>query len=523
MDTMDMIRNEREVTLVKALPEAAAEVVKDAILPDTYADIKKILATSLRFTPEPACQDENTIVCRGTLGVTVLFLTEAGETASLPIDCEYETALMLKESVGTLSIAQFPTVDNLQCRLINPRKIGVRAKVKVGLSVWEDADLTPIYPDTMTDDDRLTLEEKTERLPYTAVNSYTVFGVESGDDIHLDMPYPPIGKILLSSVKFSGISAEARDGAAAINANADITLWYLSDGEEALPVCLHHSLPISTLMECEGLSERDLLSASLYEESGSFTPTVDTLGEARVCECDITYAVSLTAFRETAGYRTADSYSTKYAVELQKGDLTVSCGLLKNTATARASATVPGKEGYLPIGAEAVVKQYRVEAGEDQRAILVGSATVFALLKESDGDKIFGESGDVAFSLPLSLPYEEDRTYRVTLSLASADTKANGKELSLSVCLSANVISWKEERQTAVIALSPIAEYPEALPCSFTVYYPKEGETAWEIAKKYRVSEDMLVFSESAKGAKSRRVVMIPYQKEPIFRGSVMA
>lgn len=521
MDRYEKRRGEYEIMLSRPLQAAGCEVQKDAILPDTYGDMKKILATSYKLSPRGDSAESDGITYTGLLSVTVVFLTEEGSLGSLTVESDYEGRVPMALGEATVNVASFPTAEGVQSRLVNPRKLGIRARIKPNLFVWEDRDTALIFPDSVTDEDRMTFEENYRRVSYLYAESFRAEGIESGDDILLDSTREAISECVMHDIRFSSLSAEARNGAVAVNASAEITVFYVS--ESGAFTSLTHTMPISTLVECEGVRERDTAVAALYWEGGSLMPEENADGEKRLLECDFTYAVSLLVTREEEAYLAADVYSTRYDTELSQSDLILSRYPMKASASARASSTLSVKEGLVPIGSHPILKQYRIESSEEGRALLTGSAQVSVILRDAESEKLVDKTVDLSFSVSLGMPYENSREYLALPVLGYADVKAVGGELSVSLPISLSLLSWQRAEERAVTAVTPTAVWGEKEASAFTVYYPRENESAWEIAKKYRVREDDLIFADSDefRTGISRRCVMIPPARRACFKGVV--
>lgn len=516
MEYFDKTENERDLAIFHTVANTGCEIVKDCILPDTYGDVKKLLVTTARLTPNADRLDDDGISYSGTVAVSVVFLTEDGEVASITADCEYESRASLDAKGGLLHTTSLPLLENLQSRLVNPRKIGIRGRIKPNFSVMEDADASVSYPDSVTDEELLTFEEKTERLSYMTLESYSAVGIESGDDLSLDAGSLPISSILASELSFSSVSAQAREGAVAINGNADITLWYLGEREGEKALCsFRHSLPISTLVNCEGVKEKDVVLAALYTESASFSPGGGEDGDGRLCECDFTYTARVLVIREAIGYCTKDLYSTRFETVLSYGTVCMVKDVKKACATTRAKMTLGMKAGLVPISSHANLKQYHIEPDADGNVCLCGSASGYVMLEGQEGGMLTGETVDLPFTVTLALPYDGNRTYIAIPTLGFSEVRAVGEELTLSLAISCTVLSLAASEEQAIVAASPSAETESEQACSFTVYYPAEGESTWDIAKKYRVREDTLILAEREElgGGKSRRAVMIPAKK----------
>ena len=95
--------------------------------------------------------------------------------------------------------------------------------------------------------------------------------------------------------------------------------------------------------------------------------------------------------------------------------------------------------------------------------------------------------------------------------------------MQLMLPVTCTAVSFMQNTQRLLLEAKPIAECALDASGAFTVYYPADGETPWDIAKKYRVREDSLIFSEKEcePFGKKRRAVMIVPKKTPLYRAVI--
>ena len=65
----------------------------------------------------------------------------------------------------------------------------------------------------------------------------------------------------------------------------------------------------------------------------------------------------------------------------------------------------------------------------------------------------------------------------------------------------------KEKHEYVSAAILDKSNAAETRCSGFTLYYPEEGETLWEIAKKYQISRKSI---EDANGGRESGVILIP-------------
>ncbi len=507
------------------IPFGMTEVSRDFILPDLYADIKRILAVTGTLSPTTGYTDGGKAFFGGDLTFRVLFVTDEGEARSVSFPAEYEGQVTVGGSESALRTLFLPTLETVSARSVNPRKIGIKAKINPGIYAWEDRDASVSFPESMTAADRMSFEEKNEEIAHAVMKYLTVSGVESGDDIRLDDGAFPIREILSTDVSFSKISAEAREGAVAVNASADITMVYIADDpaeEKGRLSFLSHTVPVSCLLESTEAAEGDACHAALYAEKVTCVPAENAAGEARIAELDFSYTAAVALEKNEKVMVVRDLYSTLYECENDTCELRTSRYLGKAAFPVKCRGEIKFKEEGEVVGAFSAVRIIsgtKNEAGSGEVSGLVSTAVV---IREADGSLV-SETVEAPFTADTGLSFGDKSEWLCRAAPEKTKAVLSGGSLVVDSSLSLSVMAWENRRDRVIASATVTAECADEGDRTFTVYYPAADETVWDIAKKYRVTRNSLILAngEFGKGGEGRRALIIPKKKKAIFGGVI--
>ncbi len=527
MDYNEYAQNSREVILrCKEQESTSLEVSRDFILPDSYADIKRILSVTASLAPTNAYCEGHRAYYGGEVNCRVIFVSEEGSVHGIPFTLDYEGSLTLGPAEGVYHAAFLPALESVSARSVNPRKIGIRARLDTGLYTWESRNAQVAFPGTLTPLDLESFEEKTENAAYLSFLYCSACGIESGDDIAFDLPFGGIDEILATNIVFSDITAETREDALAVNAVANIDILYRKtngEGEEkAVFASRQHRIALSTLVECEGAREGDAAVACLYIEKTVCRPSENEVGEKQIAELDFSYCVYAAVAQKDEVALTKDLYSTAYECDNIEGELRLSRFIGQRTLSARVSSDMSvGDKGEV-IASNAVIRGVTLVKDENGYGNLKGLLAVTMLLQNEEGS-LFSDSVELSFSAESGFSIDSPCEY--FLSAYPERLKITAKEggVLLEASLTLSFLLWQNVKERAIVSSSAVAPCEKRDGDAFTVYFPSADEDAWAIAKKYRVRESDLILSGNAKGRgkEARRALILPQKKKALFSGVI--
>ncbi|MBQ4120805.1 MAG: DUF3794 domain-containing protein [Clostridia bacterium] len=526
MEYQENLQKKREVSLrttdgAQGLPLGLIEISRDCILPDSYADIKRILSVSASLVPSNGYAEGGKAFYAGELLCRVLFVSDEGKNCSVPFTLEYEGSAPLGSADGEYTAVFMPNLESVNARSVNPRKIGIKAKVNPGLFTWERRDASVRFPSQLTRADIESFEEKNEEISYLSLRHKAVSGLESGDDIRIEAPMGAVGEVLFCDITFSGVRCEARKDAVAVNATADVTVAFREDGKDDTSLrFLHHAISLSSLVPCEGACEGDLCLASLYCEKISCVPAENAQGEKRILELDFSYGIqAICECRETM-LAVKDMYSTRYECENTEGEIRISRSVGKQILSHRCTKEASFKENGSVMGMIPAVKGVYLTLGDDRKGIAEGTLLAYVLILEEDGSMVC-ETVDLPFSLPTDLSFsEKPECFLRAMPENGKATLLDGK-LTVEIPMTVSILAWENVKERVIFSSAVLAETEKRDESAFTVYFPTANESLWDIAKKYKISTDRLFLTGGENGGVGRRALILPPKSKEIFSGVI--
>lgn len=526
MEYQENNQTKREVALrtgdsAQGMPLGVLEIARDCILPDSYADIKRILSVNASLIPTSGYAEGGKAFYAGEMICRVLFVSDEGKNCSVTFNLDYDGNASLGSADGDYTAVFMPTLESVTARSVNPRKVGIKAKVNPGIFVWEKRDASVRFPSQLTRADIESFEEKTEEISYLSLRHVSQSGIESGDDIAVEAPIGEVKEVLFCDIAFSSVTAEARKDALAVNATADVTVAFCEEGaEESSLRFLHHAISLSALLPCEGVNEKDLAFASLYCEKVACVPVENAQGEKRTLELDFAYGIqAVCEMRETL-LAVKDMYSTRYECENTEGEIRISRSVGKQTLSLRCTKEASFKENGVVMGMIPAVKGVYLALGEDRKGVVEGNLLAYVLIREEDGSVVC-ETVEMPFNLPTELTFSEKPECLLRAIPAHGRAVLAGETLTVEIPLSIMLLAWENAKERLIFSSAVLAESAKRDESAFTVYFPTANESLWDIAKKYRIATDRLFLTGGENGGVGRRALILPPKSKEIFSGVI--
>ena len=525
MEYQENLQTKREVALrigehTQGSSPGLLDLTRDCILPDSYADIKRILAVSASLVPSSGYAEGGKAFYAGEVICRVLFVSDEGKNCSVTFHLDYEGNLPIGAADGDFTAVFMPVLESVNARSVNPRKVGIKAKVNPGLFAWERRDASVRLPNQLTKADIESFEEKTEEISYLSLRHSSQSGIESGDDIRVEAPMGAVNEVLFYDISFSGVTAEARKDGIAVNATANLTVAFTEEGKTDSSLrFLQHAIPISSLLPCEDASESDLCMASLYCEKIACVPAENAQGEKRTLELDFSYGIQAVCECQETLLAVKDLYSTRYDCENTEGEIKFSRSVGKQTLSHRIGSEGSFKESGVVMGMIPTVKSAYLSLDDKRCGVVEGNVFAYVMILEDDGSVVC-ETVEIPFSIPTELTFHDRPECVIRASLDQGRALLSGEKLTVDGILSVSLLAFESAKERVIVSSTVLAESEKKDEAAFTVYFPTVNESLWDIAKKYKISTDRLLLTGGENGV-GRRALILPPKSKEIFSGVI--
>lgn len=304
-----------KITLKQQKGEQTSQVLLegDVIIPDSKPDVKEVLYSQGRVRLEEVKAGEEKVAFSGELSLWILYRAAEGErpvyavTSSLPLQDMLHMEGIHKDDTVEVTAE----LEHLECVMVNDRKIGVRAVVRITAQGQTQTEME-ILKDVAGEGVQLYREKIKANLPVTEKKDRFVVK----DEWVLPEEKPEIGEILMEHITVAEEEIRPLDGKISVRGVLPLTVVY-SSAEDGMPQGLEKSIPFAGFVETPlAAADRDAeVTLSLLD--WEIRPQVNEDGESRILSISATIGVDMALTEEKEEEWVTDAYVPGKDVELQ--------------------------------------------------------------------------------------------------------------------------------------------------------------------------------------------------------------
>lgn len=485
------------------LPTIHTECSKDLILPDSYPDIRKILYTEGTLCPERSYIDNARFVSGGTLICKVLFSDENDELHTVSFTLEYSAAAACGEESGEAMVAAEETLSGVSARALNPRKLGIKGKIDIIPRICYECDAGPQISGEI---DEASIEKRIKVLPYWQICQVSERALEASENLILPGD-ASLQEIIYSHLRMGMPSCEALTGSIRFTGEAALELLYrTTDGALRfvdLPIPFHSSIDAAVTPD-------SLCMVKLIPEALSCLPSEDATGEVHGIELDFSYSVIAWIARPAECSAVTDCYSIAVATTARGGRVSLVDQLHKSTKQQRRMLSAPSE------GLKKCMKSFAkvsIDSRERSEGKLILHCIAEVTVVGSDE-----QGAPKTLTMTEAFPWELEEVEEACVFMnAAADPVAETEEVKVTLTVNVELMGWRNSEASYVTALERAHEQERKKRSAMTLCYPLPGEGIWEIAKRYRLPQSVLLAANTIGEGALPQVLLIPGERKAVF------
>ncbi len=463
------------------------DVTGDFSMPDYMPPVRRMLRVVTKVLPAGQFigGDDGgyTVEFGGSVTYSVIYADDAGELASVSLSSDYDTTAPLPGKVRDLSIDTH--ADSVNCRITGPRSMTIKTRLRSRLVGFGDKETVAAVKNADLDEIEPS-EETTERL-YSALDTVRT---RSGKLAELRLTekmtqeLPKGARPVFCDGAVIVTDARAREGGVSARGHVEIKCLCRGEGRYET-VC--KKIPFEETVDIEGAEEG--APARAWGRCLSLSIESDDTGEVF---CELAFELSAEACETDTVLAVRDLYSTAFPTRADYRDTEYIAPAPCKNANVTISSTVPLSAAHasalIDCGASAAAEKLECDG---HHLAVSGTITAYAVLAAARGDEGAEELLSEEFSVPFK--YETDFDGAGSLlgrvscvpSNVTARLENGNLHFSTELCLALCGFEKKKERILASAALDTASPYEKAAANRLRIYYPTEGDTLWNVAKKY--------------------------------------
>lgn len=495
---MELIKKNIHIDREKCRASTQLTLDDDFNVPDSKPDIFKLILEKSDVKIDEMKVSDGHVSVKGGLAFHVLYLSDGAEKSvqSLSGSISFEELIHTDGVESTNEARLTPYVENLRISAINSRKLSIQAIVTLKLSVSE------IYeePAAVEIDGGLPVEYRKKGLDIVelALEKKDIFRIK--DEFELPSNLPNIFEILWSDIRFENTELRAVEQKLSVQGEIVVFLLYEGEGDDASVRWYETKIPFHGSMDCAGCREDMIADISWSAGHVELEPKPDYDGEERSVALDMVLDLDIRLYEEEHVEILADVYGVSREIEARTRPGIFKNLLMKNNALCRESERlrIKGNDARILqlVHCEGNAVIDSVETVEN--GIQVSGALEVQILYVSTDDSMpfFSMRDTIPFEQLLEIPgMDKGCSYYLQHSVEQiAATMIDSEEIEVkaAVKLLLMVFTQWEEEVVEDIGVSELdLEKLKNLP-GIVGYIAREGDTLWQIGKKYYVSVEQI-------------------------------
>lgn len=490
---MELVKKNIHMDRIRAKATDQITLDDDINISDSMPDARTIILDKTDVKTNEVKASNDHVSVKGALLFSILYQTDEENSALYCMDGKipFDEQIYMEGAENTDTINVKWDIEDFNASLINSRKLNVQALVSLRLFIEE------LYDEETAVE--LCIEEeaecckKTMDIAQAAVNKKDIFRLK--EEIKLPQNEPNVFQILWKSIQLSGVRFEPMEEKIGIKGEVGLFVLYEGEGEENMPRTFSTTIPLKGSMECHG-SRADMfadISHAISHQEIEVRPDFD--GEERVLGLDMVLDLDIKLYEQENVEVLSDVYGVTKEIEAatRQGEyrrfLPVEddeCRINERTKIRAGSARM-----LQLLHSEGTVHIDEIHPVEEAIHI-TGSLDVKSLYRTSDENLPFSAmTVTLPFSCTLKISgFGAGASFHVTGYLEElAVSMVDSEELDVKAEIRFHpvVFSGVSERVISDIRVSELdAAKLGELP-GIVAYVAREGDTLWQIGKKYYV------------------------------------
>lgn len=449
-------------------------------LADYYPDAQEILKTELcvQVTAGKVLGDK--VRTDGTAVFRICYASSDGHTLgsvslSMPFSKTFEAKKALPSDARVDSTA---VIQYKNARLINPRKIEVKGSVGLSVRVSGRRANDYLIPSDGS------VEYRTEEI---TVGEFVGTGTREqkiNEEFPLPEGKPAIGRMIRCDAYAKLTELRAITNKAVMKGDVIVTALYLDEKGE--PERLEYALPVTQIVEVEGINEKTRLLADFCVAEYKLEPLTGASGETCAVRLEALLLARLSGYEQKQIQICTDAYSVGTPVEVQMGTLPSEELVEVKTVDHPFRETLEYSSGDV----ERIYDVWGEVRGENAQRTDTGwkvagvvSLTVLAYDKEG---RLCSVDSDLPISVDLPVADDRDVFADARLSLTALSFAMTGESLiELRGDIKVDLAVYRRTTPQVVTDLLPVEGGEKSQTPPFSVYFASAGEWVWDIAKAH--------------------------------------
>lgn len=480
----------------------------DISLPDYCPGIQRILKCDVNAAVTKVQVSGARVTADASATVRIIYAGEDGKIGCYEQSYPLQKLTESSQLEGACFVNVRVNTDYANCRAVSTRRVDVHAMLTFifrAVKRREETVLSEVSGDG--------LQQRRALCETVSSTGAMLRSLPMGEVIEVSADMPPVFQIINISCSALAQDIKLINGKMLLKGTLNVKIGYIGEGCESVE-SLEHDMPISQIIELDGLNEDSIYFLSLDASGTQAIPKVDSSGNMRLVDVNVPLAACLYAWDRLDIEMINDVYSTDYEAQAESRSIELRRYIdsLSHTFVSKAAVDVAGGQPACVLNAWCCEPKYTVKSGDDGVTV-VGTYTANVLYRDREGQTEFiSKPIDFEHTMQVSTGSRMSCESSLQLLGCSCVVTADGKlEVKAELKFDAAVFDVRVERFVGEVSVNE--NVPKCRDdCALTVYYCGSNENLWDIAKHYNTGVDAIKAENGLDGdyAPDSAVLLIP-------------
>lgn len=460
------------------------EIESDCIVPDVKPDILEIISTSGIINIYKKELQDGKIKIEGKILTYILYggnSQNGKETRSIEHDIDFTQIIIAKNITSEMIEDGKITLNNIQCKIINERKVNIQASLKYDTKIYSVSNAE--YISGVKVDDLQKLERK---LNINPILGYGNTKASINENVTIEET-DNVAEILKSSVEVANKEIKISYNKILAKADVKIKIMYLTEDNR---ICVKNATyPVVGFVEMNGIDDSSYCETNF--EISNVLIKQNTSSDHSIL-VNIEFAIGCIAYKSKELDIITDMYSPKYNLEFtQKNIYLMQKPKVYNGQFIISQKSQTDIEGMVLKDVDLSFINMNVST-ENSNVNIAGN--VVATIFYYSGTSLELCSKKIIYPVEYSCPCSGLEDDKVNVSYLIYKNKYDvlpTGEIDANIDVNF-IISTSGVLETKIIDSVVEGENKENQ-TNVVIYYVKDNEKIWDIAKKFRSTEEKIM------------------------------
>lgn len=486
------------IGLFENIYESTAEQSLDADinLPDYCPEIQRILKCVVTANVCSVHNNSGRVTTDANAVIRLIYVGENGKTSA------YEQTYPLQKIVESNNITSDSAVsvrintDYVNCRAVNPRRVDIRAMLTFVFKAMKKRS-----ENILCHASGAGIQTLANKHTFASLTGICEKPFSMSEVIEIGENKQPVFQIINVFAVANAGEVKIISNKALIKGELSLKIHYFAEENGAVE-CVEHSMPISQIIEIDGIGETDISGIRLAVCSCEAVPKADSSGDIRLIDLNAVISAFMAVFEEADVNIISDAYSTEYDLKTvcKNIDILECNDKIETSFTNKVIFESIGVSVNNVIAAWCSDIKYAFTV-KDNNCVINGSYQATVIYKDTDNQTgIIQKSVDFDYSHKLKNNAERINCHgSVSLSACSCAVTGDSRlEMKTEITASVLVLSCSNKKYISSVEILNETCKKENN-CALTVYFCDKGENVWNIAKKYNTTVDAIMCENELK------------------------